>query len=80
MNKQYEIKTMLDFLQVPDDKIDACMEDFKHCLLFWRILPLDVMKPSGEFIWVDDGKPGVSEARIRAEGEEIGTIKFTTGQ
>jgi hypothetical protein len=77
MNKQYEIKTMLDFLQVPDDKIDACLEDFKHCLQLWRIMPLDVMQPTGEFTWVDDGKRGLSGVRINANGEEIGTVKFT---
>jgi len=76
MDKEYKIKTMLDFLQVPDDKIDACLEDFKHCLRLWKILPHDTLKPTGEFTWVDDGKPGLSGAIIHAEGKEIGTVKL----
>jgi hypothetical protein len=77
MEKEYEIKTKMDFLQVPEERIDACLEEFKQCLKIFRMLPEDVVRATGEFIWRDDGNPGLSSVSILADGKEIGTVKFT---
>jgi uncharacterized membrane protein len=73
--KEYEIRTVEDFLAVPADKRDECLRDFKT----W----MEIKSKTGEieaelseglgvpvairhnvFTWLDDGIAGVSQIRI----------------
>lgn len=69
-NKQfptYEVKTLSDFLKIPPDRLDACLEEFKTALE--KAWVLKARKPMGvllfeSFKWIDDGK---KEANINVE-------------
>ncbi len=64
---RYKIKSASDFLDVPEDKLDLCLEEFKEFLVTAReimeCMP-DIKEVSEElilqihFIWIDDGKRG----------------------
>lgn len=76
--KEYRIQTLSDFFQVPDDKVEQCLKDFKlwielskpfcdlcadHGVDFTSVVP--------GFIWKDDGLEGLSEINIRIPIEPI---------
>jgi len=85
---EYRIEHVRDLLAVPEDKLDACLADMRDWVTRARwhtALIYDLVRAVGEeliehpcagFVWIDDGKPGCSGARIeiiRAEtGEEVG--------
>jgi hypothetical protein len=65
--KEYEIKTVGDFLHVPQDRIDVCLNEFKSALMRAHIvksMDAEIQKKTGvslpfemyEFIWTDDGR------------------------
>ena len=68
MDKSYKLKTVMDFTQVPEDRIDACLEEFKDFIGHMRLLhnlARDVARIAGAkdvdlsesfFEWIDDGK------------------------
>lgn len=72
---RYEIRTVSDFLNVPEGRRDVCLREFA----VW----LDLVKnlkamfdgiafaedPAGKFIWVDDDK-GTATIAIKA-GDEV---------
>ncbi len=66
---EYEIKEVADFLKVPEDRLDDCIDEFKECLKTTRESratlktladivdqDADVITKFCGFIWVDDGK------------------------
>lgn len=69
--KRYEISSVLDFLKVPPERLEDCLEEFKTYLGLKRLLvayfgifevnakvegePLDEGVEWGPFIWIDDG-------------------------
>lgn len=66
-HKEYMIKTVEDLLQIPPEKVDACLADMKTWLDFLRkfiviqsTIPKDMMEVGREegFCWVDDGIEG----------------------
>lgn len=67
MKKEFEIKTVADFLAVPEEKLDECMRDFEHWVKLARamgeLLGHGVMVVD-RFVWVDDGQPGVSSVEV----------------
>ena len=68
MDKSYKLKTVMDFTKVPEDRIDACLEEFKDFIGHMRLLhnlARDVARIAGAkdvdlgksyFTWIDDGK------------------------
>lgn len=74
--KTYEIRQLTDFVNVPREKIDDCLADFKEWLEFHRqfhesgIPGLADVFLEPYMIWKDDGKRGISEIKItRKEGK-----------
>ena len=68
MDKSYKLKTVMDFTKVPEDRIDACLEEFKDFIGHMRLLhtlACDVARITGVkemdlgqlcFTWIDNGK------------------------
>jgi len=61
--REHEIRTVGDFLTVPEDKRDACLADFKMWLGFMELAITlgemaggGVTPDTGAFRWIDDGK------------------------
>lgn len=70
MSDKYEIKSVADFIKVPDEKLSECLRDFASWCDFHREMRdlLDGIEMHEEtFIWVDDGKPGISSIKIIAK-------------
>lgn len=74
----YVIKDANDFLNVPEDRIDDCLEEFKTYLSMVRTLKkeqeiffkgLSIPKLLSGFTWVDDGREDIT-ANISIEVEE----------
>jgi hypothetical protein len=58
----YTIRTVLDFEQVPDDRLEDCLAQFVTTLLQARACrPLRLEG----FIWTDDGQPGYRAVHLR---------------
>lgn len=69
---QYTIQTVGDFLKVPEDRLDACLEEFKtfleqgHAFMEMAnalagILGADKLKNAVKgFVWIDDGEKNVT--------------------
>ena len=72
---QYTIQTVGDFLKVPEDRLDACLEEFKTFLEQGRafmafmemanalagIMGADKLKNAVKgFVWIDDGEKNVT--------------------
>lgn len=67
-DKSYKCETVMDFTKVPEDRIDACLEEFKDFIGHMRLLhnlARDVARIAGAkdvdlgksyFTWIDDGK------------------------
>ena len=67
-DKSYKLETVMDFTKVPEDRIDACLEEFKDFIGHMRLLhnlARDVARIAGandvdlgksHFTWIDDGK------------------------
>ncbi len=64
MTAEYKIDTVLDFLSVPEDRMPDCLTDFAEWVEFARYFPNSPEVKVSGFIWVDDGKRGLSEVRI----------------
>ena len=73
MNDEYRIETVKDFLAVPEDKRDECLRDFKIWLGSIGVFRTALAELVGidesfvrtdTFIWLDDGKAGISGARV----------------
>ena len=60
MNETYSIKCPLDFLKVPEDRLDLCLIEFRTWLELHRgVRAIDptghVIRPMGEsFDWIND--------------------------
>ncbi|SAL01567.1 hypothetical protein AWB80_08155 [Caballeronia pedi] len=91
-NNEYPIAALNDFLKVPEEKIDACLADFKQWLGLARqsavitsMLESFSGVPGGtalfrnSFIWIDDGTPGIRAIQITDEHDkEVVRIAVTT--
>ncbi|MEX3764491.1 hypothetical protein [Paraburkholderia phenoliruptrix] len=82
-NKEYPIKSLEDFLMVPEDKIDACLSDFKTWLslarqsapvtaLLQAIAPAEISAvfATHSFTWIDDGLPGIRAIQVTDENDQ----------
>jgi hypothetical protein len=66
MATEYEIKTIADFEQVPDDRICDCIQEFVICLLRTRTAREgDIRLRLEGFTWIDDGIPMVRSCDLR---------------
>ena len=68
---RYEIRTIADFLKVPEDRLDACLDDFRASAHLMRPMadlveaitedygegekPIGVTVEPQSFVWIDDG-------------------------
>lgn len=86
---QYKIASLKDFTNIPTEKIQDCLDDFAQWIALNKQGPggnnriqefADVVLPGTKieenFIWIDDGRSGLSEIRVSCEGELIGTLEF----
>jgi hypothetical protein len=80
MTAEYQINSLKDFLDVPEDKQAQCLEDFGVWLRFCRLHSLsDEFGPyttlsTDSFMWIDDDVRGVSDVSFSVNGEEIGRL------
>lgn len=84
---RYEIKTVSDFLQVPEDRIEFCLAEFLECIRtfwgFYRIIEAITeqdgvaMQPDfadfPSFTWIDDGAKNQYLDITERESHERGT-------
>jgi hypothetical protein len=82
--KEYKIKNIRDFLQVPPERLDKCLADFKEYLGYINHLEKTVAEEfnskveSHGFTWIDDGKQGLSGLvfRDKQTNDVIAKVKF----
>ena len=80
MTTEYQINSLNDFLDVPEDKQKQCLEDFGEWLTFCRHHSLsDEFGPhttlsTDSFMWIDDDVRGISDVSFSVNGEEIGRL------
>ena len=80
MTAEYQINSLNDFLDVPEDKQKPCLEDFGAWLTFCRHHSLsDEFGPhttlsTDSFMWIDDDVRGVSDVSFSVSGGEIGRL------
>lgn len=87
---EYEIKTVADFLKVPEDRIGQCLAEFEGWLRLARSDQTDgllrtLLGANGKFLndcfyWRDDGKPGLSCVNLidKDTGERFARIEMGT--
>ncbi len=73
--KQYVIEKPSDFLAVPADRRDAMLADLRGWIALMGNLQEQGLFEQGivsigNFIWVDDGKPGCSSLQIRLQTKD----------
>lgn len=83
MNTEYHINSLSDFLKIPHEKQAECLEDFATWLDMCRrkdelraALEKEFPGAGAElnvdgFVWIDDGKRGISDVSFTVNGEEI---------
>lgn len=87
---QYEIKSLLDFLNIPAEKLPECLGDFEQWVALRRSMAdgFKLLEPlfgdlsvavemKDAFIWLDDGLSGFSQINIMCGEEQIGTLNLT---
>ena len=80
MTTEYQINSLNDFLDVPEDKQKQCLEDFGAWLKFCRHHSLsDEFGPhttlsTDELSWIDDDVRGISDVSLSVNGYEIGRL------
>ena len=66
--KEYEIKTLLDFAKIPDDKVKDCLKDFEQWIYLCKLAnETTIFLPVEEFIWIDDDKNNMTIRIINPE-------------
>jgi hypothetical protein len=92
MSNEYPISSVADFLTIPEDKIDACLADFKSWISLARhssaistmlqaCAPAEIsaMFVTHSFLWIDDGVPGLRHIQITDQNDhEIVRIPVST--
>lgn len=71
---RYEIQTLNDFIHVPEDRIDRCLEDFKQALNLARLVEtisasVPHPPPLNRFVWIDDDKKKITVNLTIIKGE-----------
>lgn len=83
MSKTYNLRTVEDFLQIPVDKVDACLADFAKILksapgisclgdAFAEGIDSDlrINLALNSMTWIDDGIPGIRDIQIESGDKE----------
>jgi len=83
--KRYMIKTLDDFLGVPDDRIDQCLKEFAIFIYTARFVASSAEEACGKkvvevggFEWIDDGDLDVSIQLRTVEQLPGAAIELTT--
>jgi hypothetical protein len=87
MNQEYKIATIADFLKVPEEKQEQCLRDFFAWLTLARqAKELEQSLAGGilegttlgldSFLWIDDGKDGLSAVSVSSNGKALGRINL----
>lgn len=58
MADKYKLVTLEDFLNIPEDKIENCLKEFKQYLDFMR--PLKGLAELKSYTWLDDNKDSLT--------------------
>jgi hypothetical protein len=69
MSNQYEIKSLVDFNKIPQDRLDACLAEFKVWLGIANLATIAGAIASG-FTWIDDGETNISINLTAKEDEK----------
>ena len=58
MTNKYKIETIEDFLKVPEDRLNDCLEDFKTFIEMIRFMKEvgNGVEMINHFVWIDDNK------------------------
>lgn len=80
--KQYEICSIHDFLDIPEDRLEVCLRDFKEWVVMGRSIneliklsdgKADITQILPKLIWIDDGLVGLSQVSIRVAAKSADT-------
>lgn len=77
---RYDIRTVMDFCDIPEDRLDACLADFRECVRYLRGVKAvaddyrvaDKIRGMG-FEWADDGQVGLTGLvveHVEADGDK----------
>jgi len=73
----YEIKTVQDFLLVPEDRLEACLSEFRDYLEYARDI-MELAKLAGEIVGAKETKSSVGSFNWTDDGIRKGTIHIET--
>ena len=73
----YEIKTVQDFLLVPEDRLEACLTEFRDYLEYARDIA-ELAKLAGEIIGAKETQTTVGSFNWTDDGLRKGTIRIET--
>ncbi len=73
----YEIKTVQDFLLVPEDRLEACLTEFRDYLEYARDI-MELAKLAGENIGAKETQTSVGSFNWTDDGIRKGTIHIET--
>lgn len=73
----YEIKTVQDFLLVPEDRLEACLSEFRDYLEYARDI-MELAKLAGEIVGAKETKSSVGSFNWTDDGLRKGTIRIET--
>ena len=75
----YEIKTVQDFLLVPEDRLEACLTEFRDYLEYARDIA-ELAKLAGEIIGAKETQTTVGSFNWTDDGLRKGTIRIVAAQ
>lgn len=70
MNEEYEIKTFEDFANIPDNRLDDFLIDFKEYIALLKKFKNNDIKVKSNFIWTDDGEHKIKEIKLILKKEK----------
>lgn len=78
---RYVIRTVADFLKVPEDRRAACLAEFPRCLEYLAAICTIVsgspVPKNAEYVWIDDGETKIRHIKIRGrKGKEIARLNI----
>jgi hypothetical protein len=72
MGEAYKLVTISDLLNIPLDRLDACLRDLAYAVCMAHFVAGSEGKPEmSEVIWTDDGDHSV---KVTANGEPLFTL------
>lgn len=72
--QEYTVTCLMDFLKIPPEKLQVCLQDFAEWIKYLRERPDMQILGKSTFLWIDDGKVGLKYIDILSAGECIARL------